>query len=128
MVAARRYVVDYQCRADRLGQHFERRQLPELLRMRGTLDRSIGPDLEVPEARPLGDGDREPGPETVAAAVASGDVRHGPAAGVADHPQPQKRYFCRRQARFTVVGFGLQCLMPRIAPSRFWAENPLAVR
>ena len=82
------HVIDYQRRADRLGQHVERRQPPEFLRVGAAFDRPVAPDLQVAEAQPLGDSDREPDPETVAAAVPGRDTGDRPAAGVAGEPQP----------------------------------------
>jgi hypothetical protein len=110
MVATCGHVINYEGRADRLGQHFERQQTPEFLRMGAASDRPIAPDLQITEAQPFGDGDCQPRAETVPATMVSGDVRNRPAAGVASQPQPQKRYFRRSQAGFAVAGFSLEPL------------------
>jgi hypothetical protein len=108
MIAAGGHVIDHERRADRLGQRVERRQSPEFLRVRDAPDRPIAPDLQVAKVQPLGDGDRQPGAEAVAAAVTGGDVGDRPAAGVARDPQPQQGDLRRRQAGFALARIGLE--------------------
>src|SRR5262249_7360986 len=73
-------------------------------------DRPVAPDLQVTKVEPLGDGDRQPGAETVAAAVTGGDVRNRPTAGVARDTQPEQGDLCSCQAGFALAGIGLEPL------------------
>jgi hypothetical protein len=110
MVAAGGHIIDYERRADRLDQHVERRQAPEFLRVRDAANGPVAPDLQVVEAQPLGDRDRQPSAEAVPAAMPGGDVGDRPSARIGSEPQPQKRDFGRGQPDFAFAGFSLEPL------------------